>query len=152
MAEERQAAELKRFPAIMDRLDRVRSARGASANKSVREFANYPTLFPQDRRPDAGRRGATDRGDIMWGTDVTHIPSDTKTVYAFFMPAHCFSEWLGQGTFTRVPSFNTKELIRYTVLRYRGSLDIGVIAGLVLRHGSSTPRSGAILDKLHLYS
>ena len=46
MAEERQAAELKRFPAIMDRLDRVRSARGASPNKSVREFANYPTLFP----------------------------------------------------------------------------------------------------------
>ena len=67
MAEERQPAELKRFPAITDRLDRVRSASAAGPTQSVRVFANYPTLFPQDRRPDAGRRGVTDRGDIMLG-------------------------------------------------------------------------------------
>ena len=45
-------AELKHSPAIMERLDRVRNARAASPTASVREFANYPTLFTQDRQPD----------------------------------------------------------------------------------------------------
>ena len=45
-------AELRRSPAIMERLERVRKGREQSPTKSVREFARFPTLFTQDRQPD----------------------------------------------------------------------------------------------------
>jgi len=43
--------ELKRCPEVLERLGRVRTGRLQSPTKSVREFADYPTLFTQDRQP-----------------------------------------------------------------------------------------------------
>ena len=45
-------SELKASKPIMERLERVRAGRLQSPTASVREFANYPTLFTQDRQPD----------------------------------------------------------------------------------------------------
>lgn len=45
-------AELRASEAIKERLDRVRRGRLASPTASVREYANMPTLFTQDRQPD----------------------------------------------------------------------------------------------------
>ncbi len=45
-------SELKASKPIVERLERVRSGRLQSPTSSVREFANYPTLFTQDRQPD----------------------------------------------------------------------------------------------------
>ncbi len=44
-------AELKALPHIHERVSGVRNARLKSPTKSVREFAEYPTLFTQDRQP-----------------------------------------------------------------------------------------------------
>ena len=45
--------ELKASKPIGGRLERVRAGRLQSPTASVQEFANYPTLFTQDRQPDA---------------------------------------------------------------------------------------------------
>ena len=45
-------SELKASKPIVERLGRVRAGRLQSPTASVREFANYPTLFTQDRQPD----------------------------------------------------------------------------------------------------
>ena len=45
-------SELKTSKPIVERLERVRDGRLQSPTASVREFANYPTLFTQDRQPD----------------------------------------------------------------------------------------------------
>ncbi len=45
-------SELKASKPIVERLERVRGGRLKSPTASVREFANYPTLFTQDRQPD----------------------------------------------------------------------------------------------------
>ncbi len=45
-------SELKASKPIVERLERVRAGRLKSPTASVREFANYPTLFTQDRQPD----------------------------------------------------------------------------------------------------
>ena len=45
-------SELKASKPIVERLERVRRGRLQSPTASVREFANYPTLFTQDRQPD----------------------------------------------------------------------------------------------------
>lgn len=45
-------SELKMSKPIVERLERVRDGRLQSPTASVREFANYPTLFTQDRQPD----------------------------------------------------------------------------------------------------
>ena len=45
-------AELKASKPIVERLERVRAGRLQSPTASVREYANYPTLFTQDRQPD----------------------------------------------------------------------------------------------------
>jgi len=46
-----QPAELKAMPLVLDRLGKVRRWRLTSATKSVREHANQPALFTQDRQP-----------------------------------------------------------------------------------------------------
>ena len=46
-------SELRVSKPIMERLERVRKGRLQSPTASVREYANYPTLFTQDRQPDA---------------------------------------------------------------------------------------------------
>jgi hypothetical protein len=45
-------AELKALSLIRERVANVRAARLKSPTKSVREFAEYPTLFTQDRQPN----------------------------------------------------------------------------------------------------
>ncbi len=45
-------AELRASKPVMERLERVRAGRLQSPTASVRDFANYPTLFTQDRQPD----------------------------------------------------------------------------------------------------
>ena len=45
-------SELKASKPVVERLERVRAGRLKSPTASVREFANYPTLFTQDRQPD----------------------------------------------------------------------------------------------------
>ena len=45
-------AELKASKPVMERLERVRAGRLQSPTASVQDFANYPTLFTQDRQPD----------------------------------------------------------------------------------------------------
>ncbi len=45
-------SELKASKPIIERLERVRSGRLQSPTASVREYAQYPTLFTQDRQPD----------------------------------------------------------------------------------------------------
>ena len=45
-------SDIKSCEAIADRLDRVRKGRAQSATKSVKAFANYPTVFTQDRQPE----------------------------------------------------------------------------------------------------
>lgn len=45
-------SELKASKAIVERLERVRAGRLQSPTASVREFADFPTLFTQDRQPD----------------------------------------------------------------------------------------------------
>ena len=45
-------AEIRRMPAVLERLERVRKGREQSPTKSVRDYARYPTLFTQDRQPD----------------------------------------------------------------------------------------------------
>ena len=45
-------SELKASKPIMERLERVRAGRLQSPTASVREYADYPTLFTQDRQPD----------------------------------------------------------------------------------------------------
>ena len=45
--------ELRRSPAIQDRLSRVRAGRLLSPTKSVREYAEVPWLFTQDRQPSS---------------------------------------------------------------------------------------------------
>ena len=45
-------SELKASKPIVERLERVRAGRLQSPTASVREFADYPTLFTQDRQPD----------------------------------------------------------------------------------------------------
>ncbi|KKZ11644.1 MAG: hypothetical protein TE42_07325, partial [Candidatus Synechococcus spongiarum SP3] len=44
--------ELKKSKMITERLKRVRTGRIQSPTASVREFADYPALFTQDRQPD----------------------------------------------------------------------------------------------------
>ena len=44
--------ELKALPLVRARVSSVRAARLESPTKSVREFAEYPTLFTQDRQPN----------------------------------------------------------------------------------------------------
>ncbi len=44
--------ELRACKAITERLERVRSGRLQSPTPSVQAFANFPTLFTQDRQPD----------------------------------------------------------------------------------------------------
>jgi hypothetical protein len=44
---------LRRLPRVMRRVDAVREARAKSPTQSVREYANLPTLFTQDRQPDS---------------------------------------------------------------------------------------------------
>ena len=46
-------SELKASKPIAERLERVRVGRLQSPTASVRDYANYPTLFTQDRQPDA---------------------------------------------------------------------------------------------------
>lgn len=45
--------ELRASHAIAERLERVKEGRLQSPTKSVREYAKFPTLFTQDRQPDA---------------------------------------------------------------------------------------------------
>ena len=45
-------SEVKASKPMAERLKRVRAGRLQSPTASVREFANYPTLFTQDRQPD----------------------------------------------------------------------------------------------------
>lgn len=45
-------SELNASKPIVERLERVRTGRLQSPTASVREFANYPSLFTQDRQPD----------------------------------------------------------------------------------------------------
>ena len=44
-------SELKASKPVYERLERVRSGRLQSPTASVRDYANYPTLFTQDRQP-----------------------------------------------------------------------------------------------------
>lgn len=44
-------AELRKLPRVMERVERVRESRLKSPTKSVREYADKPTLFTQDRQP-----------------------------------------------------------------------------------------------------
>ena len=44
-------SELKASKPVCERLERVRSGRLQSPTASVRDYANYPTLFTQDRQP-----------------------------------------------------------------------------------------------------
>ena len=46
-------AEIRRVAPVMTRLNAVRAARGKSPTLSVREFAERPGAFTQDRQPDA---------------------------------------------------------------------------------------------------
>lgn len=46
-------AQLRALPLVMERVQRVAESRRKSPTKSVVEFAAYPTLFTQDRQPDA---------------------------------------------------------------------------------------------------
>ncbi|WP_324559628.1 DNA methyltransferase [Ottowia sp.] len=46
-------AQLRAMPLVMERVQRVAETRRKSPTKSVVEFAAYPTLFTQDRQPDA---------------------------------------------------------------------------------------------------
>jgi hypothetical protein len=48
-----QPNELRTLPKVLERIEIVRQARLKSPTKSVREFAAFPTLFTQDRQPDA---------------------------------------------------------------------------------------------------
>jgi len=43
--------ELKRLPLVRERTNNVRAERLKSPTKSVKDFANFPTLFTQDRQP-----------------------------------------------------------------------------------------------------
>ena len=45
-------AELKLSKPVIERIERVRAGRLQSPTASVRDFADYPTLFTQDRQPD----------------------------------------------------------------------------------------------------
>ncbi|MDE0512242.1 MAG: class I SAM-dependent DNA methyltransferase [Gammaproteobacteria bacterium] len=45
-------SELRASKPIVERLERVRAGRLQSPTASVREYADYPTLFTQDRQPD----------------------------------------------------------------------------------------------------
>ena len=45
-------SELKASKPIVERLERVRAGRLQSPTPSVRKFADFPTLFTQDRQPD----------------------------------------------------------------------------------------------------
>ena len=45
-------SELKASKPVVERLERVRAGRLQSPTASVRDYANYPTLFTQDRQPD----------------------------------------------------------------------------------------------------
>lgn len=44
-------SELRKCTAVLERIEGVRASRLKSPTKSVREFANAPTLFTQDRQP-----------------------------------------------------------------------------------------------------
>jgi len=44
--------ELKSMPFVLERLEKVRQARLLSPTPSVKKFADYPSLFTQDRQPD----------------------------------------------------------------------------------------------------
>ena len=45
-------SELKESKPVVERLERVRAGRLQSPTASVRDYANYPTLFTQNRQPD----------------------------------------------------------------------------------------------------
>ena len=49
--------KIRNSPEIQKRLRRVKEGRLESPTASVREFANYPTLFTQDRQPDEAYLG-----------------------------------------------------------------------------------------------
>lgn len=46
-------SEIAKSPEVQARLERVREGRLRSPTESVRDYAKYPTLFTQDRQPDA---------------------------------------------------------------------------------------------------
>jgi hypothetical protein len=46
-----QPADLRKMPLVMERVDRVKQARLASAKEPTRNMANYATLFGEDRQP-----------------------------------------------------------------------------------------------------
>lgn len=43
--------ELRQMPAVLDRLEKVKESRQQSSTPSVRAFAQFPSLFTQDRQP-----------------------------------------------------------------------------------------------------
>jgi hypothetical protein len=45
-------ADLREMPLVRERLERVRQSRLTSPTPSVKEFAQYPSLFTQDRQPE----------------------------------------------------------------------------------------------------
>lgn len=45
-------SDIKTMPLVLQRLELVKLARQASPTASVREYANYPSLFTQDRQPN----------------------------------------------------------------------------------------------------
>lgn len=45
-------SEIRSCPEVMDRLNRVREGRLQSPTKAFRDFADFPTLFAQDRQPN----------------------------------------------------------------------------------------------------
>jgi hypothetical protein len=113
--------DLKTMPKVLERLEKVRDVRLKSPTPSVRKFADYPSLFTQDRQPDSDylimpevsseNRKYIPIGfeskDVICANTVQIIPNATMFMFGV-MQSLMHMSW------TRVISGRLESRIRYT--------------------------------------
>lgn len=134
-------SELRASKPIVERLERVRSGRLQSPTASVREYAQYPTLFTQDRQPDreylAIPRVSSELREYVpiailppsvIASDATCIIPDAPIEYFGILTSAMHMAW------TRTVAGRLKNDIRYTSAVYNSfpwpDLDRGLLVDL----------------------
>ena len=81
--------ELKAMPKILKRVEQVREARQASGKVRTREWAQFPTLFSENRQPD---------------TNYLAIPKVSSERRAYLPIGFVAKDWIASGSLLVVPN------------------------------------------------
>jgi putative transposase len=76
----------------------------------------------------------TDRPDRMWAIDATGCLADEGNATVFVLVDHCTGECLGVRAALRGTRFEAIECLREAVWATRGQYEVGIAAGVSLRH------------------